>query len=314
MTPHFKVSVAGCLVFSAVLLSNFHVNGQTRAPQNSSPHTKLTVIIIRVKHLLPVSIVVPPPLPILVSSTRLPIESLLFQDLLFPWRRRCAGVVVETWEEVWDLWDGEDGTRAHIDGKVLLHRDLDRRRRGKSGGVGRCQGGGGRWGRGGGGGRGDGQVGGGGGRRWFGDAHKDCQTELWGENASVREKEMNKVRKIENNQGSQQKGGNKSPKTRREKQNNTVISSASSEFLSSTFSEFVQQQQQRESILFKASQHWQYFEIHKTSETSWKHFFVFICWCNPEAKIEFARTFGTSSVTHTMCEHTKSVRWINIQM
>ena len=100
---------------------------------------------------------------------------------------------METGEEVRDLGYGHDGPWAHVDGEVLLHRDLDGRGRGRGGMV---RGGG----RGGGGGRrGHCQVrrGGGGGLvvvvvvggvsgggkvrvRWrgLGDAHMDRWVEL----------------------------------------------------------------------------------------------------------------------------------------
>lgn len=81
----------------------------------------LTVIIVGVERLLSFPVIALSPLPISVSSTRLSIEGLLFQNLLLPGRRGRAGVVVETWEEVRDLWDGQDGAWAHVDGKVLLH-------------------------------------------------------------------------------------------------------------------------------------------------------------------------------------------------
>lgn len=186
------------LFFYAAVLSHFHMNENPRlwTSNTTFPTAKLTVIIIRVDQLLPVTLILPSSLAILVPSARLPIESLLFQDLLLPGRWRRAGVVVETREEVWDLWDGEDGPWAHVNGKVLLHRDFDRRGRGRGDRVGRHRGGGGGRGRGGGGGRGDGQVGGRGWRWGLGDTHVDCQTGLWNKNGEVkRRRTKKKVRK-----------------------------------------------------------------------------------------------------------------------
>lgn len=120
---------------------------------------ELTVVVIGVGRLLSFAVVALSPLSIPVASTRLSVESLLFENLLLPGRWGRAGVVVETWEEVGDLRNREDGARAHVDGKVLLHGDLNGRGGGHGGGVRRRGGRGGRRGWAGGGGRGDGQVG-----------------------------------------------------------------------------------------------------------------------------------------------------------
>ena len=74
---HFWVRVLEVFVFllSTSTWINITILNTTFPPLNSS---KLTVFIIGVDRLLPVSIVVPPPLPILESHARLPVESLLF--------------------------------------------------------------------------------------------------------------------------------------------------------------------------------------------------------------------------------------------
>lgn len=96
MTLHFQVLALTVFFFSAAMLFHFHINEQTP----TQTLQKLTVIIIGVSYFLPVPTVVAPPLAIFKASAHLPVESLLLQDLLLPWRWRRARVVVETREEV----------------------------------------------------------------------------------------------------------------------------------------------------------------------------------------------------------------------